>query len=50
MHSPDPDGQVVLADDLSALQVLHAVLADTAAAFPDAFALDAIFPDAFLTP
>ena len=39
MTEPDPpsSGRVLLADDLSALQVLHGVLADTVAAFPSAF-------------
>lgn len=35
--APPSTGQVLLADDLSALQVLHAVLADAVAAFPGAF-------------
>lgn len=36
MHREQPDGQVLLADQRAASEVLHQVLADTAAAFPAA--------------
>lgn len=37
MPTPQPDSQVLLADNYSALMVLYAVLKDAAQAFPDAF-------------